>query len=255
MALKAGYFGIKRFLNKKLENIAKSYDDTISNFYTWTANAVTGVHNLVIPDFKSNAGGTVVKNDGVYVVTCGNWNYSGVRLLSGDLKAILSGMGDIKVSFEYKSDITCQGDIGEAAHLIAGTMPIEWTKYQCVVSGDTIGDIAFYNREDGKAPTISIRYLSFTLVDDNYSVYLDPVLTNKALTSSANEQKTAINAIITAATGAADFAAFKTAMGAITPVTRSLSLTKEDITEEVKEDVEPEKTVTKKRTTKKTKEE
>ena len=254
MALRAGYYGLKRFLRDKLEMIAKTYDDTISNFSTWTANAGTGVHNLVIPDFKSNAGGTVAKNDGVYVVTCGNWNYSGVRLISADLKAILSGLGDIKVSFEYKSDITCQGDIGVAAHLIAGTMPTEWAKYECVVSGDAIGDVAFYNREDGKAPTISIRYLSFTMADDNYSEYLDPVMTNKALTLSANDQKTTINAIITAATGAADFAAFKTAMGAITPVTRSLSLTKEDITEEVKEDVEPEKTVTKKRTTKKTEE-
>jgi hypothetical protein len=75
-------------------------------------------------------------------------------------------------------------------------------------------------------------------------------MTNKELTASAADQKTAINAIITAATGAADFAAFKTAMGAITPVTRSLS--KEASTEDVPEEViEEEKPVTKK-TTKKT---
>ena len=93
-------------------------------------------------------------------------------------------------------------------------------------------------------------YLASNIVND----YVPFAMTNQQLTDSATDQKTAINAIITAATGAADFAAFKTAMGAITPVTRSLSLTKEDMTDEVKEDVEPEKTVTKKRTTKKTEE-
>ena len=82
------------------------------------------------------------------------------------------------------------------------------------------------------------------------SEYVPPTMTNQELTASAADQKTTINAIITAATGAADFAAFKTAMGAIIPVTRSLSkeASPEDVPEEV---IEEEKPVTKK-TTKKT---
>lgn len=72
------------------------------------------------------------------------------------------------------------------------------------------------------------------------------------LTGSASDQKTAINAIITAATGAADFTAFKTAMGAITPVTRSLSReASPEVMEEDPAEVIEEKPATRK-TTKKT---
>lgn len=86
------------------------------------------------------------------------------------------------------------------------------------------------------------------------ALYAPYAKTNKQLTEnvatlndSASDQKTAINAIITAATGAADFAAFKEAMGAITPVTRSIQ-----VTPETREEItEPEKLVTVKKTTRK----
>lgn len=83
------------------------------------------------------------------------------------------------------------------------------------------------------------------------------VMTNSQLTSdvttlkgSAEDQKTAINAIIAAAAGAADFAAFKTAMGAITPVTRSAApaATREDISEVIEEPVTVKKSTRKKST-------
>ena len=77
-------------------------------------------------------------------------------------------------------------------------------------------------------------------------------MTNKELTVSAADQKTAINAIITAATSAADFAAFKAAMGAITPVTKSLSMAaapEENIKDEIEEPVVEKKTTTRKKST------
>jgi len=89
------------------------------------------------------------------------------------------------------------------------------------------------------------------------AVYSPYAKTNKQLTEdvatlngSASDQKTAINAIITAATEAADFAAFKTAMGAITPVTRSAApaATREVIEEVIEEPVTTKKTTRKKST-------
>ena len=86
-------------------------------------------------------------------------------------------------------------------------------------------------------------------------------LTNRELTKSADDQKTTINAIISAATGATDFAAFKTAMEALTPLTRSIpsgsdQRSLQDITPEVEpeenEAEEASEPVTKKRSTKKT---
>lgn len=89
----------------------------------------------------------------------------------------------------------------------------------------------------------------------NNAVYAPFTKTNAILTSdvatlsgSAADQKTAINAIITAATEAADFAAFKTAMGSITPVTRSAAPA---ATREVTEEVIEEPVTTKKTTRKK----
>lgn len=93
--------------------------------------------------------------------------------------------------------------------------------------------------------------------DTPYAPY---AMTNRELTDevatligSAADQKTAINAIITAATGAEDFAAFKTAIGAITPVTRSLSMTAapEEIAKEVsiEEPIVEKKTTTRKKST------
>lgn len=78
--------------------------------------------------------------------------------------------------------------------------------------------------------------------------YVQYALTNTELTLSESDQKTTINAIITAATGAADFAAFKAAMEAITPVTRSAkTIEPEAITEEL---VVEKKTTRKKSTAK-----
>jgi hypothetical protein len=140
---------------------------------------------------------------------------------------------------------------GSASGYVSGNNTVGKLEYT-VTSGVTYLTHRFGVATSGN--TIHYKDIMVKLASDPDDTYAPYAMTNRELTDSTSDQKTAINAIITAATGAADFAAFKAAMGAITPVTRSLLLAKEDITEEVKEDVEPEKTVNKKRTTKKTEE-
>lgn len=103
---------------------------------------------------------------------------------------------------------------------------------------------------------ITYSYIMIYLATDTDSTYAPYAMTNKELTDavatlngSASDQKTAINAIITAATGAADFAAFKTAMGAITPVTRSIQVTLETREEIIEPVEEVKKTTTRKKST------
>lgn len=94
----------------------------------------------------------------------------------------------------------------------------------------------FTNFNDDPSSDGDILYsnILFTLATDTDRTVVPYALTNRELTESAADQKTAINAIITAATSAADFAAFKAAMEAITPVTRSAApeATREVIEEE-----------------------
>ena len=97
------------------------------------------------------------------------------------------------------------------------------------------------------------------LASDNDFTYELYAMTNQELTTSVTEltasaadQKTAINAIIAAATGAADFAAFKAAMGTITPVTRSFQIegTTEPDSRSIETDEQPvKKTTTRKKST------
>ena len=90
-----------------------------------------------------------------------------------------------------------------------------------------------------------------SVLNPNTTTFTQFAMTNQQLTASASDQKTAINAIISAATGAADFAAFKTAMSAISPVTRSAA--PEERSLDVEEPVVVKKTTRK--STKKTEEE
>ena len=93
--------------------------------------------------------------------------------------------------------------------------------------------------------------ISFS-ADDPYVMF---AMTNRSLTLSAVDQRDMINSIISAATGAADFAAFKTAMGAITPATRSLALSEKTLdAPELTEDEPIVKKTTTRKATKKTEE-
>ena len=127
---------------------------------------------------------------------------------------------------------------GDTKGLIANGSTLEVYWVLRIVNGETLDNERFY-------PMISL----------DGGAYAPYAKTNQQLTAdvttlngSASDQKTAINAIITAATGAADFAAFKTAMGAITPVTRSIQVTPET-REEITEPVEEVKKTTRKKST------
>ena len=266
MALRAGYYGIKRFLRDKLETIAITYDETIQSLFPRSEQAVLGAKNLYkpVPSKTLSLSGITwtISSDGPV-----NANGTATALSSVALTERYGVVGE--KLFIPNGKYIFNGGVSDDTTLVR----LGITKNGAYSNlGDGNGDIPFtINGDDGSNDgaylQIALQVLNGKTVDDvvfkpmiRLATDPDPAfvlsaMTNRELTVSAADQKTAINAIITAATGAADFAAFKTAMGAITPVTRSLSLTKEDITEEVKEDVEPEKTVTKKRTTKKTEEE
>lgn len=265
MALRAGYYGVKRFLRDKLETIAGTYDETIKNLFPRSEQAMLGAYSILpkTPGTKTIQGVTFTEGDNDVITLSGtasgyvSYQYSvrtnkEFKIPKGRWKVIPR-----KVGIDESYIIIGSGNTGDGS---TGTFEI-WASTQSEPVILTIDDVK------------SNRYVTFSISVDDGDItgstyqpmivpadtpddfpYVSRAMTNRELTDSVSDQKTAINAIITAATGAADFAAFKTAMGAITPVTRSLSLTKEDKTEEVKEDIEPEKTVTKKRTTKKTEE-
>lgn len=264
MALRAGYYGIKRFLCDKLQLIAGTYDKTIKSLFPRSEQAVLGAKNLLR------------YSPGVGTITVGDVTFT----FNADDSVTVNGTASQNIYLQlFKTDdnnllpegnyILNGGVAGGSSNTYAlylqerNSANTDWVNPAYF---DYDGNGCVYSRTNNNhyaviifiknGYTISNKtfYPMIRLASDPDDTYAPHAMTNKELTDSAAEQKTSINAIITAATGAADFTAFKTAMGAITPVTRSLSLTKEDITEEVKEDVEPEKTVIKKRTTKKTEE-
>ena len=270
MALRAGYYGVKRFLRDKLETIAKTYDETIKSLFPRSEQAMLGAKNLL-----ENTGTTQTKNGVTFTVNADkSVSVNGTATANTEFYLTSSKTGaqwkEILGSNVIMTGCAENGSASKYYIRIIRTNP-SWQDFGSdygtgrTLDISTMGDDSTYLFLIGISNGVTINNLVFKpmirLASDPDDTYVPYAMTNKELTdraaelaTSASDQKTAINAIITAATGAADFAAFKTAMGAITPVTRSLSLIKEDITEEVKEDVEPEKTVTKKRTTKKTEE-
>lgn len=244
MALRAGYYGIKKGLLNKLGQIAYGWDQLFNDLN------LLGGKNLLNPNLKiteTNAGITyTTKTDGsinmvgtTTATSIYRWNVTlqpGKYVLHGRLSSSI-WVGLYRSPSGYAYSTASEDDV-----------EFELTNAESFQFTVRVGHPNVI-----ESPGLDIYPMIYYkgISDVSYAPY---ALSNHLLSMESEDQKTAINAIINAATGAADFAAFKTAMGAITPVKRSLSLTKKDITEEVKEDVEPEKTVTKKRTTKKTEE-
>ena len=252
MALRAGYYGVKRSLRNKLETIVGTYDETIKSLFPRPEQAVLGAKNILpnnnttqtingIP-FTKNADGSVTIGVGT---ASANTSY-----ILGDIKPkagnyILSRgttNGQLSLSLNKYSGSVFVSNLVEI-----GDQAISEKKFTVDYSGYDMIKGFIYIRSGTVISTPFIVYPMIRLASDPDDTYVPYAMANRELTEK-------VQGIIDAALNANDFAAFKTAIGAITPVTRSLSLTKEDITEEVKEDVEPEKTVTKKRTTKKTEE-
>ena len=243
MALRAGYYGLKtKILNKvnKWDQIVFTKQDQMKlgarNLLLNTANSETrnGLIFTVNSDKSVTISGTATANTNYY------FNRS-IDLKPGDY--VLSGMfaGDASTNRILLSYVSGGSTVyvTNANGQKLFTLPNDATNIQC--------QIAISN---GKTVDETIKPM-IRYADDKDNEYTEGALSNIVLSNSAANQKTAINAIITAATSAADFAAFKTAMGAITPVTRSLNRTAspEDVPEEV---IEEEKTVTKKTTRKTT---
>lgn len=241
MALRAGYYGVKRRIYEKaLSDIdgLKSVDE------------LTGAVNMFVLVKGSDTinGVTYTVNDDK-TVTVNNTATANSLFIANDNLVLPAGV-KYRISKGIK-DTNPQVNV----NAVNGT-----TFVKNLVNLTTQDYLEFTPDYDGydhlqviiyvpNGTAISNKKISIMITLPNYipDDYVPGAMTNQQLTASANDQKTAINAIISAATGAADFAAFKTAMAAISPVTRSVT---PETRGEVEDDPEPVTKTT--RSTKKT---
>lgn len=251
MALKAGYYGIKKNEKNKMPDIVSKWDNTVASIFTQEEEAITGAVNFcpMFSDYTKN-GVTFDVDD------------NGVMSISGTTATADTNNG---VQYTLKKGSYYLLGAPEGSELGSYDMYIMTVSDTTIIARDYDGstensftlenDASVYVAGRVKAGAIdTTKKFKPMIALSNYAVYAPFAKTNAVLTSdvvtlsgSAADQKTAINAIITAATEAADFAAFKTAMGAITPVTRSVQAIPEVQLEEQLE----EQPVEKKKTTKK----
>ena len=240
MALRAGYYGIKRGLKAKLAEIAGAWDETVASIFPRSEASILGAKNFWKSTESFNFS---MPSARTHSFSASNTIGSGDYFLSWEVSNAIEGTKfyGIRVVLDNNTELS-----GHNYNIVDGRLGYEIT----VPAGRSIKSIYVNMASDETTGAFTLSKIMVALGTDKNIDYADYSLTNIELTSSAADQKTTINAIITAATGAADFAAFKTAMGAIIPVTRSLSkeASPEDVPEEV---IEEEKPVTKK-TTKKT---
>ena len=186
------------------------YHKSVEDWY-WENNAKTGVHNrynFESSDVKENAGATYTVSDGEVTINCTTTDYSGAFLMQNILRSKFASLNNMPciLSFEYKSSVACNGLVG-----FSGTeeMPTEWTKKELSVSNPAqISNVVFYNRDTTKSPIISAKNFLLKLASDTSDEVTDYAMTNAELTEK-------LQGIINAANNAADFAAFKTAIGAL----------------------------------------
>ena len=260
MALRAGYYGIKRGLKAKLAQIAGAWDVTVESIFTKSYQSLVGAANLF--DYSYNTGtsnGTTKTFNADHTLTITGGPSDGARV-------IVLGNFQCKANTHYYLTGCPEGGGKESSDFWLGAY----------ISGEVRTDMmddgtgADFTLESDTQVSIRIRIPNgFTPGDAGIvfkpmislypgAAYAMPSKTNIELTNALadNESviadhKTEINAIISAATGAADFAAFKTAMEALTPLTRTVAAS--DTRSIPEEDPEPEVEVkTTKRTTKKT---
>ena len=252
MALKAGYVGVKRYLYEALTKESAENKQGVANL--WSVNGVLGAKNLLkhtIPG-KTDAGvtwtygsnGEVIANSDGAATGVSSFNES-VSLKAG--KYFISGCPAngsdttyiIRITTGTPSATAIAWDKGEG---VAVTLESDVTLYvqSQIRSGYTATNVTFKPM---------IRF-----IEDPNNDYVPYAATNAELTTEVSSintdlesHKTEINAIISAATGAADFAAFKTAMEALTPLTRTAP---QEETRSIEPEIDEEVTV--KKTTKKT---
>lgn len=269
MALRAGYYGLKGNIARKLQDEFEKLDGIIPAAASadnplateteingvYKNDAITGAKNLTYPAWKDgiepmSIGISFVVGDDYSITLSGISSAAGARNIAtytgAQVKAIadkiiLNG-GDpefTKIYFGLVSSDYNYAKVSRGEDVLIDTSELtDATIYYLKIgieeaSLDTTGAVI--------KPMIRSEY-------DTDPTYVPFVMTNKELTASASDQKTTINAIISAATGAADFAAFKAAMEAITPVTRLIQVTPET-REEITEPVEEVKKTTRKKST------
>lgn len=274
MALKAGYYGVKKNVLdelNKLDGILPADVGRLNKLATqseidalYNVNDLNGAHNINgtkyisvtshFVEFTVNSDGTVTANG---------------TASGGDAEAGNTGTNAFVAPFD--AQVILSGGVSASAHIYPYdrtslarpyTNSSKTTRLSSSDNATNTKTISFW-MEKGHSYVMALRVTNGTNVEnivfkpmlrletDQSDAFTPYAQTNQELTASASDQKTAINAIIAAATDAADFAAFKTAMGAITPVTRSLSIQEPETREASDPEPEPE-TKTTKRSTKKT---
>lgn len=281
MALKAGYVGVKRFIYEKLlKNVAdnKTIIDGIGD--NMRATGAVNLFPIKLSTLKPlNTGGTWEDNvytyhDIVFTCTVNSAGYvtqiatSGTASTSnGAYLFILSGVPDF-----LESDVDyflsgCPTGGSTATYMIQYSNWTEGASYDKQDRGDgvvirKITDSTTQKMriwlKNGVSGTNLVFKPMIILASYKDTDFIPYAMTNQQLTAEAatlegvdDAHKTVINGIISAATGAADFAAFKTAMAALTPLTRSAAPDTREASPEVIED-EPDPVTKTTRSTKKT---
>ena len=257
MALRASYYGIKRQLKAKITDIAGAWDDTVASIFPRSEQNILGAKNYihviassqtinevvftVYDDGSVKANGTAAGGDAVLRLVSNRQNQNDEVSIPNGSYYLSGSTGGSDTT--YYMNIRHQG---------TGAIATQSNTQKLVTLDNTTGGTYGFNIiiKSGTKVEDQMFYPMLRLSTDPDRTFEPYAQTNRDLTLSALDQKTTINAIISAATGAADFAAFKTAMEAITPVTRSLN---REATPEVEEPEEViEEPVTKKTTRKKT---
>ena len=265
MALKAGYVGVKRWLYEKLQKTTTENVQGITDL--WNDNALTGVKNLNGSRYVATTTGGIV------------WSYDENGVLDANGTATANSARGTDFTAPFSAQVILSGcNSGKTGiHMYpyddtAAARPYkDSSKTSRLGTTDNVyngNEISFW-MEEGHLYNMTCRvqtgatadhvkfYPLLRLAADPDNTYAPFAKTNQQLTAdiatdaaTLEDHKTTINGIISAATGAADFAAFKTAMAALSPLTRSAAPAERSL--EVEEE-EPE--VVKKTTRKTTKKE
>lgn len=261
MALRAGYYGVKRGLKDKLAQIARAWDATVESIFTKTYQSLVGAANLFDYSYNTvtNYGTTKTFNaDHTLTITGGP---------SDGARALVLGNFQCKANTHYYLTGCPAGGGKESGDFWLGAY-IGGEVRTDMMDGGTGAD---FTLEADTQVSIRIRIpngfkpgeagVVFKPMISLYpgAAYAMPSKTNIELTNeialdeaTIGDHKITINGIISAATGAADFAAFKTAMEALTPLTRSAvpeTRSVEEIVEAPEEPVVEKKTTTRKKST------
>ena len=262
MALKAGYVGVKRWLYEKLQaTTAKNVQDIAD---IWTNNNTTGSKNMACNSASSTTDSGIhytVASDGavsVYGLATADTHLdinTGHVVPCNGKKLICSGCPSGGSTSSYSLQVRLSNPNGSwygARNDTGSGYTLTKTEAEANVNILLRINIANGTNIPEASPKV-FKPMIYDPINPN-SDYVPYAKTNQQLTAdiatdaaTLDAHKTTINGIISAATGAADFAAFKTAMAALSPLTRSVAPENREVIEE-----EPEPVTKTTRSTKKT---